>query len=167
MTQREWWPSDYADEVMPPGRESPSAWIRGPRGDTYELAGADDDIEGAERDDDHPRIVRPGEVIDFVWCESLGTVEVTIFPDGAHRVHGVVPAHATHFWLAGDPESLAHDIPSFVRRYRETEDVPEPVRETVRLAQWSAEIPHVLIVTAAEGPQFMELTAAEAPETVQ
>ena len=64
MTDRKWWPEDLVDEVMPPGRASPADWLH-VDGDTVVIRN--------DRDPEWTRTIRPGDVVDFTYCDHLGS----------------------------------------------------------------------------------------------
>lgn len=151
---RKWLPEHLTDEVSPPGRASPDAWIIGrvadPDGDDdlWRIGGWEADDEPV---DDTRRDMRPGEVVTFVYVVDLGEVDVTIDPDGGYAAHGPVPAEATHFWERGDTDTLACSLTEFADCYAENTlpgDLPDRIR--VRMAQWSGEIPHRLLVEVGQ-----------------
>lgn len=72
----EWWPTDYIDEVVPPARESPSAWIV-VHDEGFALAGADelaDDSLGPDLED--------GAIVKFTYLVSFGEIDVTLTDSG-------------------------------------------------------------------------------------
>lgn len=79
---RQWWPAEIADEVMPPGRATPQAWLSpGPDGVTR------------AKDEDDPQggviiTLSPGQVLAFVYQEKRGSADVTIMPDGTWKGPG-------------------------------------------------------------------------------
>ena len=102
MTDRKWWPEDLIDEVIPPGRNSPSDWLR--------LA------DGAVviRDDDDPDsswqlTVSSGDVVDFTYCDQCGRAVVAFRRDGTYEARSPIPVDWSHLWPIGwtDPEMMA------------------------------------------------------------
>ena len=147
MAQREWWPADWADEVMPPGRSSPDDFLIDAEGH-YFLGYRLDATDVTEHEKRYfNRGLDCGDIIEFVCCDSLGHIEVTINPDGTYKTSDSVPERATHFWVPGDTDTLADSLSSFAECYAENDDIKEPVTETVALAWWSERLPHKLTIS--------------------
>jgi hypothetical protein len=161
---RKWWPQEVCDEVMPPGLDSPDQFIVA--GDTYTwrldypagMPGVDDGERGLFR-----QPLKDGDIVKFVCCDDLGSVELTIRPDRTFDVAGVVPAYATHFWFAGDVGSLGGDLDELIAIYFETwgAGMDEPAVEFARMAWWSDGRPYKFTLTA-DGPRFIAVSQAEA-----
>lgn len=106
MKQRTWIPEAYLDEITPPGRPSPDAWLtRLPDGQICIAKAWDFAEEGNE-----PIKLEIGQTVGFYWCDELGEVKVQFKDDGTFAALGPVDAAATHFWAAGDPGSLAASL---------------------------------------------------------
>lgn len=156
----EWWPIHAADEMMPPGLESPSEFIFEKGGELF--VGYRDDAElvtDAERGFINRKIAA-GDIVGFIRCEALGSVEVEIKEDGTSSViTGTVNERATHFW---NGDTLADSMPEFVEVVRQCHGASDfPLRQAVRMAWWSDEEPHKLVHTA-EGWRFAPVSKAEA-----
>lgn len=159
MPGRSWVPSDYLDEISPPGRETPSHWIaRHAVGDHYVLAPAwsEGEPEGLK--------VQLGEIVGFHCTDDHGEVRVTIRRNGTYDCHGKVPAEASHFWIHADAESLGSSLAEFVKHYVDSwpdQDDATEHTETVRMAAWSDDLPHMLVINDGK-PHFAMVVGARA-----
>jgi hypothetical protein len=165
VRKREWYPAYAADEWMPPGRPDPSAFIFEKGGEIF-IGYCDDDRDASDNDRDCVnRKVMPGDIVQFLCCDQLGSVDVVINEDGtSHVVDGVIPENVTHFMAAGDIDSLSDSMEEFAKNahaWARSADETFPYRETCSMARWSDELPHKLIHTA-DGWRFEPVTAAEA-----
>lgn len=156
----QWWPTDYIDEVSPPGRASPSAWIETIAGNGAQLAAADPVEDGG--DGAPGRTLVADETLTFVSREMLGMIAVTIRTDGTwmigkrdpleFKLLDTVPAGTNAFWLAGDisGDTLAESMDAFVAAYIELDlpdDPPtEPTEVHVAMACDSDEQPFRLVI---------------------
>ncbi|MER8556095.1 hypothetical protein NKH37_28745 [Mesorhizobium sp. M1217] len=80
---RKWWPAALFDESMPPGRVRAEDWLS-PTLSGVTMIRNEDDPEGGV-----VATLEPCEVVEFVWHEERGSVEITLMPDGT--------------WLLDDP----------------------------------------------------------------
>jgi hypothetical protein len=166
---REWWPLEWADEVMPPSRPSPDGFIICADGHWY-LGYAFD----ATYVNDHEKryfsqAINAGDIVKFICCDELGSIDVTINPDGTFAADGSVPERATHFWEPGNFDTLGDTLAEFVRGYLDTCDpLDAPATVTVAMAWWSDGIPHKLTWTFEGGPHgkavFVQVSEAEATQ---
>ncbi len=78
MSQLEWFPADWVDEVCPPARSAPDGFI------VPVLGGFELGYPSGEDRDMHNQPLAVGDVIEFVSCERLPDVEVTFRPDGSY-----------------------------------------------------------------------------------
>lgn len=141
---RKWWPHDMLDESMPPGRDSPSAWIAGRDGDGWAL---DDGDESGEL---KRTVISEGTVLGFAWYEDLATVEITFNADGSYVAHGLIPAGYNHCWIAFDTDTINDDVAVLAQQQAEcAADLGSamPLRETVEFGRWSSEENFRLVVT--------------------
>ena len=74
MTDREWMPVDYIDEVSPPWRASPDAWIDEVKDGVAVLGPVEDE-------DGHRLKVKLGDVVKFSWQELVTTRIVRVWDD--------------------------------------------------------------------------------------
>lgn len=170
MRAREWWPLDWADEVMPHGRGAPDEFIVDTGGHYW--LGYAFDAEGVSDFDKryYSKALERDEIVNFICCDELGEVEVTINPDGTYSVSGDVPERATHFCKIGDPDTLIEgSLKEFVAAWHDMEPPSEPVTIAVAMAWWSDALPYKLTLTygAARTPStikasFVPVSVAEA-----
>lgn len=146
---REWWPELLLDEVMPPGRSDPSAWIIGAEGDLYLISDGDAyDPEEKEGVLAHARI---GDRLDFYSCDRLGDVEVTFNADGTFTPHGSIPDHN---WcrIAYDQDTMVDGLEELAKNAGDF--AQRPFTETVQFARWSGRLPHELALVDGK-PTFV------------
>lgn len=161
--ERKWWPAEWVDEVVPPGRASPSDFIIDADGHYflgYRLD-ADDVTEFQKRF--YNTGIDPADTIEFMWADDLGPVDVAILPDGDFG-HVDVPSEATHFWTDRDGNTLAHSLEDFVKQWIEAHGKPDkPQVVTVAMACWSEGIPHQFApaIEGVIGPTFTSLKVEE------
>ncbi|MER9870264.1 hypothetical protein NKJ35_24355 [Mesorhizobium sp. M0136] len=75
-SSRKWWPAAMFDESMPPGRVRAEDWLS-PTVSGVTIIRNEDDPEGGV-----VATLEPSEVVEFVWHEPRGSVEITLMPDG-------------------------------------------------------------------------------------
>lgn len=132
---RTWVPEHFLDEITPPGRATPEAWLT-------EIPNAKGRYRIEQRwpDDENPDgfDVAVGDLVGFLACDDHGSVEVQIKRDGTYSVTGGVSASATHFCCLGDVDTLADSMEEFVKLY--VDNWPhdsDAETETVCMATWS------------------------------
>lgn len=113
MTTREWMPTRYQDEIVPPARATPSDWVVSLPGDAYALAKGDElDTES------EPTILKDGDVEMFDWTEKYGTADVTIEADGTWHLDGDEPTASEGasmcVAIAGDWDTLNFSVGALV-----------------------------------------------------
>jgi hypothetical protein len=182
---RQWWPEDWLDEINPPGRATPSDFVI-KAGSHFWLGYALDAEDVDEQDKRYfSKPLSIGDVVEFCCCDDLGEIEVAIYRDRNFFVRGGAQPRrridqATHFWLAGNSDTLASTLAEFVRDYefdemsRSTSTTGVEYVETIKIARWSDAIPHKLVATfnptgkiggAADsglGAEFVTISQAEA-----
>ena len=128
---RQWWPEFMADEVMPPGRASPADWIDA----EPKLDGDGSLVIGGEN---YNRSFGPGDVINFIWSEPRGMVEVTFKSDGSYLVVGGEPADYTNCWIPCDTDTVSGDLEELAKTMQEylVGEAAEGT-EVVGFAKWS------------------------------
>jgi|SRR5579885_763036 len=161
--QRHWWPADWADEVMPPGRPAPDDFIIDADGH-YWLGYAFDAKDASDQDKRYfSRRLERGDIVNFISCDDLGEAEIAIKSDGSFDiVSGAISPAATHFWCPGDMDTLAGSIEAFARQYVGDEC---PAIVTLAMARWSDSVPHRLVIDFrdfAAKPRFEVVSVAEA-----
>lgn len=135
--KREWWPEDFVDEAMPEGRDSPDAWLAGAvqRPDGWLIRSGEEDEGVGVR-------VALGEVLDFVWCERHGEVEVTFKEGGGWTAHGPVPDGYNWCRIAGDQDTLQGSLDELAAEAAAGDYLG---RQAVQFATWSESVPHRLV----------------------
>jgi hypothetical protein len=168
---REWWPSDWADEWMPPARPEPSGFLINANGHCY--LGYAFDAEGVT---DHEkryfsRALNVGDIVKFICCDDLGEIDITFDSSGTYVVHDKIPEGCNAFWIAGDNDTYAETVEAFVEghiTFDKEMGLLKTHTETVRAARWSDELPHKFTVTYDAGApsamrgEFVAVSAAEA-----
>lgn len=156
MSDRKWLPVEYIDEICPPARDTPTAWIKRAAGDRWILFG-----DSLNEDDEDGRLsAAPGDIVQFQWYEDGETVDVQINGDGTFRVLGTVPS-GNAFWVLFDHESTADSFDACVSQWIEN-DPDDDLTITIGSTTWSDPIPFRLVIDAA-GARFEEVTTE--PET--
>ena len=147
MTIRAYLPHDYQDEVVPPPRATPTAWIEALPGDVFALAPADDDAEPST-------FFQPGDVVAFDWTETYGSIVVTTAEDGTFTCDRPPDPRANCIWIAGDIDTLSESVESFV-----AEHASDGYRGPVQLEQyaWSARPERYRFETGPNGPRFVKV----------
>lgn len=137
---RQWWPSDYMDEVMPTSFATPEGWLRPlPNGDggfTIASPYHDDPAEEAERAWPFSPLT-DGEKVEFCYCDDLGDIEMSIAADGTYEIHsGTVHPKATHFheWFNVDA-GWGDTIEEFAKNYAAETGTADRIQ--VGMADWS------------------------------
>lgn len=137
---RQWRPESFVDEVCPEGRPTPKAWIEQLPDGTF-----------ACRDDDDPETwtiaLTEGEVVEFVYCDSLPNFTVTFDAVGKTN-YTEPPESANWFWDRNEHECCGDTISELITRAREMEaaDTLE-----VGCCHWSGG-EHLFRFTALGGP---------------
>jgi hypothetical protein len=131
-----WIPNDWLDEIIPPLRESPDAWI-GQRADgTPVLIGCYDGPIGEDEEQGwgNPVDLRDGQEVAFTWCRELGGATVIVAADGTFTTDCDMPPEATWVWTAGFVEGGGETIAECVTECGLAE---EPGPYDMGFSQWS------------------------------
>lgn len=151
---REWYPTDWVDEVCPPSKGTPEAFIIIENG-KYVLGYAPGD-RGVDQEDralfNQPLAI--GDVINFVSCDRYDDVEATLRRDGSFDLHGALlpPEHNTII-VDGDIDTLQAGFDALIAEIKNPgdefhvshmifEDGENEKRVTLSLARWSDSLPH-------------------------
>ncbi|MGB3415737.1 MAG: hypothetical protein WBA36_03615 [Mesorhizobium sp.] len=151
---RRWWPHDLVDEVMPLGLAKPEDWLKPDANGVTTIH--------ADHVDDKTVLARlvPGSVVEFLWYENRGWVDIRLMPDGTWSLEdtrdgGTIdmftgqaaspppPAarieDANWFAAAGDYETMMDSMDGFAEGYAENEPSidPDGLRVQVDMAFWS------------------------------
>ncbi|WP_337996190.1 hypothetical protein [Oleispirillum naphthae] len=125
---KKWVPTDYIDEVTPPGRATPDDWI-------VEGAGL-----GGFDETDPPMPLNEGEIVLFDWVVDLGRATVLIEEDGTYDCTVPIPVPPPggtfHVFIPFDPDTMALDMDTFVAA---TFAADGPGGYDVSFYSWSAE----------------------------
>lgn len=149
MSDRKWLPAEYIDEICPPGRETPTAWIKRAAGDRWILFG-----DSPYEDDEDGRLsAAPGDIVQFQWYADGDEVDVQLNGDGTYRVLGTVPKGTT-FHVLYDPDSVAETFETCVKQWIDL-DPDDDATITIAATIWSDPIPFRLVVDAT-GARFEE-----------
>ena len=150
---RQWWPNELVDEIMPPGRATPQAWLKPDASGITQIYGDDDEKTVLAR-------LEPGSVVEFLWMEKRGSVDIQLMPDGTwslddSRDTGTIDMFtgqaaaplppsariedANWFATAGDYETKMDSMDSFAGCYAEMDPFIDPkgLPVTVDMAFWS------------------------------
>lgn len=160
---REWYPFDYAqDEVLPPDRASPHAWLRRyPEGWAIDHQFFDDDE--AAQNGWTPDILADGRKIVFVYVERLPDAVLIVSPDGSFVATVPPDPKATNFYDQ-DSEAWGDSAAEFAKNFADcgssvilsdlgegmslgTQDkITEPTSVGVDCSYWSDRLVYSLIV---------------------
>lgn len=166
MSDLEWFPSDWVDEVCPPSRSAPAGFI------VPVLGGFELGYASGEDRDIHNQPLKVGDVIEFVSCERLPDVEATLRVDGTYDLHGMIPTDHNVVIVDGNIDTLQPSFEDLIADIREPKDpdfsaramiFPEgepEQRVTLEFAHWSDPIPHLFEVVDGK-PVFNPVPAAK------
>jgi hypothetical protein len=150
-TERHYWPADYADEVMPAPEVSPSAWIRRCDGDKWivEEAEVEKEASGLWHIE-----VAAGDIVDFISCVRLGSVEVRIDGEKQWTVLDRVPEAVVpggHLVFSWGVEFISADIDELMGAFFE-DGVSWKAGEVmlIDVADWSEKEQWRLVVEVGE-----------------
>ncbi|MBU3887722.1 MULTISPECIES: hypothetical protein [Methylosinus] len=118
VVDSKWYPECYLDEVMPPGRADPSAWI-------VDIGGAAH-LAGLEQDGDQwARPLRDGDTVRFFRCDTHDEIELRLAADG-HALASEPPAEFEQCCVGGgwQGDTLAESVDEMVAGLREADAPP-------------------------------------------
>ena len=137
-----WWPLEYADEVMPPGRANPNAWIKEYGMDGAVLFTSEPDYTSDGRK------VRIGSVVTFLPWTFLSNVVLRIKRDGSFTVmSGAVDPQANCFVAQGDHDMQMDHAAEFARAFADLMDDDE-TDVLVAQSRWLDPVEHRLVMIA-------------------
>lgn len=131
--QHGWLPHELQDEVVPPVRETPDAWIISLSDGAPALAydnfyGGDDTPPG--------RLLRDGEIVEFDEFQDYGGGTLTVNPDGTFTADPPMPAQAN--CVRTDLENVTDSIEHLVAHGGPGLDCPlEPGEHDLDFYHWS------------------------------
>lgn len=88
--KKRWVPSVYVDEVVPPPRETPSAWLMRAADGAPMLAAIDSDL-GEEAMTGMPTRLADGQVVEFGWRMDYGRAALMVRADGTWTAERDMP----------------------------------------------------------------------------
>jgi hypothetical protein len=164
--ERKYWPTEWVDDPLPPGLASPSDFIVDCGEGIYFLGyplDARDVSEFQKRF--YNSGVDPDDTVEFTSADDLGSIDVTILPDGDVRDPPEIPEAATVFWSGSIHGVSLGEFVSIWCEIRGERTEPETV--IVSMAAWSEGVPHQFMppIEGKVGPQFVSLKMES--ETVQ
>lgn len=117
----EWWPTDYLDEVSPPGRHCPNAWIVDVEQEQY-LAGEDAHEPFCREEATH---LIDGAIVHFSRCDTFAEIVLTLTADGYSLASAVPEGFEQCCILDGwQCDTLAGSVEEMVAFLREAGDEP-------------------------------------------
>ncbi|MBR0687321.1 hypothetical protein JQ594_15425 [Bradyrhizobium manausense] len=167
MSDLEWFPSDWVDEMCPPSRPSPTGFIV-PVVGGFELGYA-----SGEDSELHNQPLKVGDVVQFVSCERLPDVEATLRIDGTYDLHGrTIPIGHNVVIVDGDIDTVQPSFDALITDIKKPEDhdfsaramiFPEnepEKRVTLEFANWSDPIPYLFELVDGQ-PVFTPVPTAK------
>lgn len=166
--ERKYWPAEWVDDPLPPGRASPDDFIID-AGGHYFLGYR---LDAPDVSEFQKRLfntgIDPQDVVEFMSVDDLGSIDVTMLPDGECNRADDIPAQANGFWLSGPGAQIFPSLEALAAAWFEANDRPAKGKSvTVWLARWSKGIPHQFMppVEGKVGASFVSLKPEG--ETVQ
>lgn len=120
MSDLEWFPADWVDEICPPARSTPDGFIVPVMGG-FELGYAD-----PEQSELHNQPLKVGDVVAFVSCERLPDVEATFKPDGSCELHGTIPAGHNSVIIDGNIDTLHESFDALIEAFKSDDEYLNP-----------------------------------------
>lgn len=171
MSDLEWYPAELVDESCPPAKRSPTEFVFFD-GENWQLGYAPDDKSVS--DDDREvcnRIIKPGNVVEFMTCDRLGDLDATFKRDGAMTFKGTVPGNYNVVVVNYDSdllyeslEQLAKDITGHDEFCNPSElifeDGSDSADVTCSFANWSDRLPQLFEVADGK-PTFVAVPASK------
>lgn len=152
---RRWVPEFLVDEVTPPPRETPDAWLP-----TECISGrmiVADDLE------DGPAVALTiGDTMEFAWVVDHGTIVFEIAADGTFTTDRPIPPEANSFLEIGDTDTLGEAAEVFARNWAESafgygEETSMTVDVYVYVYQWGNNHVTFLLVETDGRAKFEEV----------
>lgn len=139
LKDRQWWPSDYMDEVLPTSFDSPNGWLQPmPDGGGFTIKSPHHDDPQDEREREWKfEPLADGQKVKFCAYDDFGDLTVNIHKDGSFViVAGVLDPRASHFWEWFNNEGpMGDSLEEFARIYAELEGAADGVN--VGTGSWS------------------------------
>jgi hypothetical protein len=171
MSDLEWYPADFVDEACPPAKRSPTEFVFFD-GENWQLGYAPDDKSILDDDRGMNRIIKSGDVIEFMTCERLGDLEATFNRDGAMTFKGAMPSGYNVVIVNHDSDLLYQSLEDLAKQIATTpdefcnpselifEDGADSADVTCSFASWSDPLPQLFEVVEGK-PTFVSVPAAK------
>ncbi len=151
MIERRWLPTKYQDEIIPPARATPDAWIMRLADGAYALAAADYAWVDGKPDVEPNELLKEGSIVEFEWHEIYGIWLLTFSRSDAGGLSwkldspepAVSPGGLLLVAEEGDFESATDSLESFVEDCRFYDEPRDGDTKSVVFYAWSLPIPHV------------------------
>jgi hypothetical protein len=157
MSECEWYPADWIDESCPPAKKAPAEFAFFD-GEGWQLGYSQQDNLADDAEQLNAPLA-PGDVVNFITCERLGEVEITLRRDGSYDLHGAtIPRGHNSLCIDGDSDTIHESFDALIEAIK-TEPVdhfhichlifPDGVdadRFQVSFANWSDLLPHLFEV---------------------
>jgi hypothetical protein len=157
MSEREWFPAEWVDEVCPPSKATPDAFIV-KDGDGWLLGYGQGDTGVHINDADlYNQPLEVGDVVSFVSCDRYDDIEATLKRDGSYQLHGALPPDHNTIIVDGDIDTLHEGFEALIAALKAPGDefhisnmiFPDGLDEnrvTLSFARWSDPLPHRFVV---------------------
>jgi hypothetical protein len=164
--EREWYPANWVDESCPPHKARPEDFVV-VEDSAYRLGyAAGDPACFGDEQDWLTQPLEPGDVVDFMCCDRLGEVIVTVRRDGTHVVHGAIPPDHNWVTVDGDMDTLRDSFDEILQAiFDPREDIhastfdggAEDRDVTLLFARWSNYLPHQFSIEDGK-PMFRQVS---------
>jgi hypothetical protein len=157
MSEREWFPAEWVDEVCPPSKATPDAFIVKDC-DGWLLGYGPGDTGVHINDADlYNQPLEVGDVVSFVSCDRYDDIEATLKRDGSYQLHGTLPPDHNTIIVDGDIDTLHEGFEALIEALKTTgdefhvshlifsDDMNEN-RVMLSFARWSDPLPHRFII---------------------
>jgi hypothetical protein len=136
--QPTWLPSDLMDEMIPPPRPSPDAWITSFDDGAPALDRGEDDETGRPRRSP----LKDGEIVNFQSCTHYGCATLTLKAGREWSVDRPMPPEAENVCAmeGWQIDTLAPDVEGCAQALFDTDAEPDDYE--LSYYTWSADIPH-------------------------
>lgn len=168
MSDLEWYPADIVDESCPPAKRSPSEFVFFD-GQNWQLGYAPDDKSVLDDDREINRVIKPGDVIEFMTCEHLGDIDATFWRNGAMTFKDTVPGNYNVVVVNYDSDLLYENLNELARAITVPDTFCNPselifkggsdsAEVTCSFANWSDPLPQLFEVVDGK-PSFVAVPA--------
>lgn len=168
MSDLEWYPAEFVDEACPPAKRSPAEFVFFD-GDNWQLGYAPDDKSVLDNDRECNRIIKPGDVCEFMTCDRLGDLEAIFKRDGAMTFKGTVPGAYNVVVVNYDSDLLYQSLEDLAKEITGPdkfcnpselifEDGSDSAEVICSFANWSDPLPQLFEVVDGK-PTFVSVPA--------